>query len=88
VKSCLCASAGSPAASLVRFGDFIVNFARLGALDDVYDRMASVLMLTDVEREHLLLIRLGRPPEARYRKSVGSLRAFSMCWTRWIRHPR
>ena len=28
-------------------------------------------MLTDVEREHLFLLGLGRPPEARYRKSEG-----------------
>jgi transcriptional regulator with XRE-family HTH domain len=35
---------------------------------DVLDRIARALMLTDVEREHLFLIGLGRPPEARYRK--------------------
>ena len=34
---------------------------------DVLDRIARALMLTDVEREHLFLIGLGRPPEARYR---------------------
>jgi transcriptional regulator with XRE-family HTH domain len=34
---------------------------------DVLDRIARALMLTDVEREHLFLIALGRPPEARYR---------------------
>ena len=28
-------------------------------------------MLTDVEREHLFLLGLGRPPEARYRKNDG-----------------
>ena len=28
-------------------------------------------MLTDVEREHLFLIGLGRPPEVRYRKNEG-----------------
>src|SRR5260370_926112 len=38
---------------------------------DVLDRIARALMLTDVEREHLFLIGLGRPPEARYRKSEG-----------------
>src|SRR6202021_697724 len=32
---------------------------------------ARALMLTDVEREHLFLIGLGRPPEARYHKSEG-----------------
>jgi transcriptional regulator with XRE-family HTH domain len=38
---------------------------------DVLDRLASALMLTDVEREHLFLLALGRPPEARYRKNQG-----------------
>jgi transcriptional regulator with XRE-family HTH domain len=33
---------------------------------DVLDRIARALMLTDVEREHLFLLGLGRPPEARY----------------------
>ncbi len=35
---------------------------------DVLDRIARALTLTDVEREHLFLIGLGRPPEARYRR--------------------
>ena len=30
---------------------------------DVLDRIARALMLTDVEREHLFLLGLGRPPE-------------------------
>ncbi len=38
---------------------------------DVLDRVARALLLTDVEREHLFLLGLGRPPEARYRKSEG-----------------
>jgi len=38
---------------------------------DVLDRIARALMLTDVEREHLFLLGLGRPPEVRYRKSDG-----------------
>ena len=38
---------------------------------DVLDRIARALMLTDVEHEHLFLLGLGRPPEARYRKSEG-----------------
>src|SRR5215472_12955120 len=38
---------------------------------DVLDRIARALMLTDVEREHLFLLGLGRPPEARYRNSEG-----------------
>jgi transcriptional regulator with XRE-family HTH domain len=38
---------------------------------DVLDRIARALMLTDVEREHLFLLGLGRPPEARYRKDKG-----------------
>ncbi len=33
---------------------------------EVLDRIARALMLTDVEREHLFLLGLGRPPEARY----------------------
>ena len=33
---------------------------------DVLDRIARALMLTDVEREHLFLLGLGRPPEVRY----------------------
>jgi transcriptional regulator with XRE-family HTH domain len=37
----------------------------------VLDRIAAALMLTDVEREHLFLLGLGRPPEVRYRKDEG-----------------
>jgi transcriptional regulator with XRE-family HTH domain len=37
----------------------------------VLDRIAHALMLTDVEREHLFLLGLGRPPEARYRRDEG-----------------
>ncbi|EPB4205329.1 helix-turn-helix transcriptional regulator [Yersinia enterocolitica] len=33
---------------------------------DVLDRIAHALMLTDVEREYLFLIGLGRPPEINY----------------------
>src|SRR5476649_477726 len=33
---------------------------------DVLDRIARALMLTDVEREHLFLLALGRLPEVRY----------------------
>jgi transcriptional regulator with XRE-family HTH domain len=38
---------------------------------DVLDRLAQALMLTDTEREHLFLLGLGRPPEARYHRSAG-----------------
>ncbi len=38
---------------------------------DVLDRIARALMLTDVEREHLFLVGLGRPPEARYHAAGG-----------------
>lgn len=38
---------------------------------DVLNRIARALMLTDVEREHLFLLGLGRPPEVRYRKEPG-----------------
>ncbi len=39
---------------------------------DVLDRLARALLLTDVEREHLFLLGLGRPPEIRYR-AAGSV---------------
>jgi len=35
---------------------------------NVLDRIARALMLTDVEREHLFLLGLGRPPGVHYRK--------------------
>ncbi|HEX4050102.1 MAG TPA: helix-turn-helix transcriptional regulator [Steroidobacteraceae bacterium] len=38
---------------------------------DVLGRIASAMMLTDVEREHLFLLGLGRPPEARYQAPQG-----------------
>src|ERR1700722_6003020 len=38
---------------------------------DVLDRIAQALMLTDVEREHLFLLALGRPPEVRYQAPDG-----------------
>jgi transcriptional regulator with XRE-family HTH domain len=38
---------------------------------DVLDRIARALMLTDMEREHLFLLGLGRPPEARYQNNGG-----------------
>ncbi len=38
---------------------------------DVLNRIAGALMLTAVEREHLFLLGLGHPPEARYRKDEG-----------------
>ncbi|MEP7186404.1 MAG: helix-turn-helix transcriptional regulator [Rhodanobacter sp.] len=34
--------------------------------DDVLNRIAHALMLTEVEREHIFLLALGRPPEVRY----------------------
>src|SRR5690349_11461684 len=34
--------------------------------DEVLDRIARALLLTNVEREHLFLLALGRPPEIRY----------------------
>ena len=37
----------------------------------VLDRIARALMLTDVEREHLFLLGLGRLPDVRYRKDEG-----------------
>jgi len=38
---------------------------------DVLNRIARGLMLTDVEREHLFLLGLGRPPEVRYKPIEG-----------------
>ena len=38
---------------------------------DVLDRIARALMLTDIEREHLFLLGLGRTPEVRYREAEG-----------------
>lgn len=38
---------------------------------DVLDRIARAMMLTDVEREHLFLIGLGRAPEVRYAPKDG-----------------
>jgi len=34
---------------------------------DVLNRLSRALMLTEIEREHLFLLGLGRPPEVRYR---------------------
>ncbi|CAN5143366.1 helix-turn-helix transcriptional regulator [soil metagenome] len=38
---------------------------------DVLNRISGALMLTDVEREHVFLLGLGRPPEVRYKASDG-----------------
>jgi transcriptional regulator with XRE-family HTH domain len=38
---------------------------------DVLDRVARALMLTDVEREHLFLLGLGRSPKAHYHNNEG-----------------
>ncbi|HEX2593612.1 MAG TPA: helix-turn-helix transcriptional regulator [Rhizomicrobium sp.] len=38
---------------------------------EVLERIASALMLTDVEREHVFLLGLGHAPEVRYRKDQG-----------------
>src|SRR5271170_6068525 len=37
----------------------------------VLNRIAKALMLTDIEREHLFLLGLGRPPEVRYKPVEG-----------------
>ena len=36
---------------------------------DALDRIAQALVLTDVEREHMFLLGLGRPPGVRYRSA-------------------
>jgi transcriptional regulator with XRE-family HTH domain len=38
---------------------------------DVLNRIARALLLTDIEREHLFLLGLGRSPEARFKKNEG-----------------
>jgi transcriptional regulator with XRE-family HTH domain len=38
---------------------------------NVLNRIAGALLLTDVEREHLFLLGLGRSPDVRYRKDEG-----------------
>jgi transcriptional regulator with XRE-family HTH domain len=38
---------------------------------DVLDRIARALLLTNIEREHLFLLGLGRPPEVRYQGNDG-----------------
>src|ERR1700754_1831148 len=38
---------------------------------DVLDRIARAMMMTDIEREHMFLLGLGRPPEVRYRTTTG-----------------
>ena len=38
---------------------------------DVLDRIATGLMLTEPEREHLFMLGLGRPPEVRYKPVDG-----------------
>jgi transcriptional regulator with XRE-family HTH domain len=35
------------------------------------ERIARALMLTDVEREHLFLLAMGRPPEVHYQRAEG-----------------
>ena len=47
-----------------------VTFVPLSSAD-VLDRIAHALLLNEVEREHLFLLGLGRPPEARYRAAEG-----------------
>ena len=38
---------------------------------EVLERLARALLLTGLEREHLFLLALGHPPEARYKKDEG-----------------
>src|SRR6185436_4328552 len=38
---------------------------------EVLERIARALMLTDVERKHLFMLALGRPPEVHYRATEG-----------------
>jgi transcriptional regulator with XRE-family HTH domain len=55
---------------------------------DVLDRIARAMMLTDVEREHLFLLGLCRPPEVRYHAPEGISRPVcNACSTRWNAVP-
>src|SRR6202034_1529553 len=38
---------------------------------NVLDRIAHALMLTEIEREHIFLLALGRPPAVRYHAAEG-----------------
>ena len=38
---------------------------------EVLERISRALLLTEVEREHLFLLGLGRPPEVRHRITAG-----------------
>jgi len=70
--SCVCPKAGV-VESPCRF-DRLSNHLHLGIgapSADVVDRIARALMLTDVEREHLFLLALGRPPEAHCQAAEG-----------------
>ncbi|MGH8112922.1 MAG: hypothetical protein ACREPL_13550 [Rhodanobacteraceae bacterium] len=49
----------------------------------VLDRIAHALMLTDVERKHMFLLALGRPPATHYRRSESVTHDCSACLTRW-----
>ena len=42
-----------------------------GPSSEVLDRIASALMLTEAEREHLFMLGLGRPPEVRFKPGEG-----------------
>src|SRR3954462_9871007 len=37
---------------------------------EVLNRIAAALLLTDIEREHVFLLGLGRPPEVRYKAAA------------------
>ena len=46
---------------------------------DVLDRIAKALTLTEVEREHLFLLGLGRPPKSAIAVATRSRRGCSAC---------
>ena len=50
---------------------------------DVLDRIARALMLTEVEREHLFLLGLGRPPESATRPPKASRHGCNACSMPW-----
>jgi len=69
----------------------VVHVARTGASGapsaNVLDRIARALMLTEVEREHLFLIALGRPPEVRRQAPEALRHGYNACSTRWSSAP-
>lgn len=52
---------------------------------DVLDRISRALLLTEVEREHVFMLGLGRPPQCFTGHRTASRRGSSACSTPWTR---